>query len=108
MCTSRLKVWVLPRRPRKHGNFSGRGGVYWRMPRVSLLLLSSAVLLVPQMPQQPRVPNLEAQRAAMKQLSFLVGEWAGEAHILSGPGAPMELMQTEKAQYRLDGLILMI
>lgn len=44
----------------------------------------------------------------MKKLSFLVGEWSGEAHILSGPGAPLELVQTEKAQYKLDGLILMI
>jgi hypothetical protein len=60
------------------------------------------------MSQKPRVPNLEAQRAAMNKLSFLVGEWSGEAHILSGPGAPLELVQTETAQYKLDGLILMI
>jgi hypothetical protein len=60
------------------------------------------------MAQLTRVPDLEAQRAAMKKLSFLVGEWAGEAHVLRGPGEPMELIQTEKAQYKLDGLLLMI
>jgi hypothetical protein len=31
------------------------------------------------------VPNLESQRAAMKKLKFLVGEWAGEARVLRGP-----------------------
>jgi hypothetical protein len=60
------------------------------------------------MAQPIRVPDLEAQRAAMKKLSFLVGEWAGEARVLRGPGEPMELIQTEKAQYKLDGLLLMI
>jgi hypothetical protein len=60
------------------------------------------------MAQPIRVPDLEAQRAAMKKLSFLAGEWAGEARVLRGPGEPMELIQTEKAQYKLDGLLLMI
>jgi hypothetical protein len=37
--------------------------------------------IVPRMDQLPRVPDLAAQRAAMKKLNFLVGEWAGEARI---------------------------
>jgi hypothetical protein len=60
------------------------------------------------MAQLPRVPNLESQRAAMKKLNFLVGEWAGEARVLRGPGESTELLQTEEARYKLDGLILTI
>jgi hypothetical protein len=60
------------------------------------------------MTQLPRVPNLEAQRAAMKRLDFLVGEWAGQARMFRGPADPIELLQTEIAQYKLDGLLLMI
>ncbi len=60
------------------------------------------------MSQLPRVPDLEAQRAAMKKVSFLVGKWAGEAHLLRGPAESMELLQTEEACYKLDGLILVI
>jgi hypothetical protein len=65
-------------------------------------------LLVLCMAQPPRVPDLEAQRAALKKLDFLVGKWSGEARILRGPGEPLELIQTEQAQYKLDGLILII
>jgi hypothetical protein len=65
-------------------------------------------LLVPRMAQPPRVPDLEAQRAALKKLDFLVGKWSGEARVLRGPGEPLELVQTEEAQYKLDGLILII
>jgi len=60
------------------------------------------------MAQPPRVPDLEAHRAALKKLDFLVGKWSGEARVLRGPGEPLELIQTEEAQYKLDGLILII
>src|SRR5215472_2531751 len=60
------------------------------------------------MAQLPRVPDLEAQRLAMRKLGFLVGKWAGEARLLRGPAESVELLQTEEAQYKLDGLILMI
>ena len=66
------------------------------------------ILLAPQMAQLPRVPDLEAQRAAMKEVSFLVGKWAGEARLLRGPAESVELLQTEEAQYKLGGLILVI
>lgn len=56
----------------------------------------------------PRMPDLAAQRAAMQKLSFLIGKWAGEASVLRGPGEPVELLQTEEASYKLDGLILLI
>ncbi len=60
------------------------------------------------MTQLPRIPDIESQRTAMKKLSFLVGKWSGEARILRGAGATLELVQTEEAQYKLDGLVLMI
>src|SRR5947207_10542567 len=60
------------------------------------------------MAQMPRTPDLEAQRTAMKRLGFLVGEWSGEASVLRGPGEFVELAQTESAQFKLDGLVLLI
>jgi hypothetical protein len=60
------------------------------------------------MAQTPHVPDLEAQRAAMKKLEFLVGKWAGEARMLRASGEPVVMIQTEEAQYKLDGLLLMI
>jgi len=60
------------------------------------------------MAQQPHTPDLDAQRAAMKKLDFLVGKWAGEAHMLRGPGEAAVMAQTEEAQYKLDGLLLQI
>jgi hypothetical protein len=56
----------------------------------------------------PRMPDLDAQRAAMKKLDFLIGNWSGEVKLLRSPGEPTELLQTEKAEYKLDGLILLI
>ena len=44
----------------------------------------------------------------MKELSFLVGKWAGEARLLRGPDQWVTVLQTEEAQYKLDGLILVI
>lgn len=60
------------------------------------------------MTQPLRVPDIEAQRGAMRKLEFLVGSWAGEASVLRGPGQFVELIQTEEAQFRLGGLILTI
>jgi hypothetical protein len=60
------------------------------------------------MAQLPRVPDLAAQREAMKKLGFLVGKWAGEARLLRGPTESVELLQTEEVQYKLDGLIVVI
>jgi hypothetical protein len=53
-------------------------------------------------------PDIEVQRAAMKKLAFLAGNWAGEASVLRRPGQTAELSQTEQAQFRLDGLVLEI
>ena len=45
----------------------------------------------------PRVPDLNAQRAAMGKLAFLVGKWKGEARLLRGPDEWVELHQSEEA-----------
>ena len=55
-----------------------------------------------------RKPNIEAQRAAMQKLAFLIGDWSGEASVLRGPGQFVDLAQTEHAEFKLDGLILEI
>ena len=60
------------------------------------------------MAQPPRPPDIEAQRAAMKKLSFLIGKWSGEARVLHGSGEPLELIQSEEAQYKLDGWVVTI
>lgn len=44
----------------------------------------------------------------MKKLEFLLGKWAGEARVWRGPGDPLELLQTEEVQYKLDGLVMLI
>jgi hypothetical protein len=60
------------------------------------------------MAQQIRMPDVEAQRTAMRKLSFLVGKWSGEARMLGGSGEPIKMKQSEEAEYKLDGLILTI
>jgi len=60
------------------------------------------------MAQVQRVPDLNAQRAAMKKLEFLVGRWTGEVRLLRGPAEWVDLQQSEEAQYKLGGLILVI
>jgi len=60
------------------------------------------------MVQLSRIPNVEAQRAAMKKLEFLAGRWAGEARLYRAPVEPLLVAQTEEARYKLDGLVLVI
>jgi hypothetical protein len=73
-----------------------------RLPLFGLLLLA------PAMAQSIRMPDVEAQRAAMAKLGFLVGKWSGEARLVRGPGEPAVVAQTEEARYKLDGLLLTI
>jgi len=58
--------------------------------------------------QQPGVPNVEAQREAMKKLAFLAGKWSGPVSISRGPGEPLKLTQTENVEFKLDGLVLLV
>jgi hypothetical protein len=54
------------------------------------------------------MPDLNAQRAAMQKLAFLIGKWSGEARILRGPNQWLDVHQTEEAQFKLNGLLLVI
>jgi hypothetical protein len=58
--------------------------------------------------QQPMGPNIDAQREAMKKLSFLVGHWSGPVTVTRGPGEPLHLTQTEDVEYKLEGLVMLI
>jgi hypothetical protein len=71
-------------------------------------LLCFTLISASTMAQAPRQPNLDAQRAAMKKLEFLVGKWNGDAQVLLSETGPKELAMTELAEYRLDGLVLTI
>src|SRR5262249_16668202 len=66
------------------------------------------VALLPCLAQPSRAPDVDGQRAAMKKLDFLVGKWSGEARVELRPGEARELTQSEEAQYKLDGLVLLI
>ena len=44
----------------------------------------------------------------MQKLAFLAGRWSGEARIFRGGANPAELIQTEHAEFKLDGLLLLI
>lgn len=52
--------------------------------------------------------NVNADRAAMRKLSFLTGRWSGPVTIVRGAGEPLHLTQTEDVEYKLDGLVLLI
>lgn len=67
---------------------------------VLLLLLSVAAF-------SQQMPNLEAQKEAMKKLSFLVGTWKGPATAYL-PGGPLQMTQTEEVQYKLGGLVMLV
>ena len=55
-----------------------------------------------------QMPDLEAQKTAMKKLAFLAGKWSGDATAQQRGPEPVKIAQTEDIQFRLDGLILLI
>ena len=57
--------------------------------------------------QGPGQAGVEAQREAMRKLSFLAGSWTGPVTVVRGP-EPLHLTQTEQVEYKLDGLVLLI
>ena len=58
--------------------------------------------------QHPVSSNVDAQREAMRKISFLAGHWSGPVTIIRGPGEPLHLTQTENIEYKLDGLVLLV
>ena len=70
----------------------------------------AGVLMSSSLTAQPPSSNggVEAQREAMRKLSFLAGDWSGPVSILRGPAEPLRLTQTERVVFKLDGLVLLI
>ena len=58
--------------------------------------------------QQPPSNSVNAQREAMRRLSFLAGRWSGPVTITRGMGEPLHLTQSEHVEYKLDGLVLLV
>jgi hypothetical protein len=58
--------------------------------------------------QQPPGNSVQVQREAMQKLKFLAGQWAGPVSITRGPGELLRLTQTERVEYKLDGLVLQV
>jgi hypothetical protein len=76
---------------------------------VTTVMFCLLVFFVAVAAQQPLPsPDVNAQRQAMKKLGFLIGEWAGQGRMLRPSGEWIEFNQTERAEYKLDGLLLVI
>jgi hypothetical protein len=58
--------------------------------------------------QQPVSNSVDAQREAMRTLSFLAGHWSGPVTIVRGPGEALHLTQREDVEYKLNGLVLLV
>ena len=69
---------------------------------IRFLLFTATTLAFAQM------PGIDAQKAAMKKLSFLAGKWSGDATVHRGPGEPLKIRQSEDIRYRFDRTILLI
>ena len=79
------------------------------MHRILVTALLSAASLSPHLAAAQAPPDTTpAQREAMHKLSFLAGNWSGPISVTRGPGEPLHLTQTEKIEYKLDGLVLLI
>lgn len=65
-------------------------------------------LLAAAVQQPPHAPDVSAQHQAMKKLGFLTGNWAGHGRMLRATGEWIEFDQTERTDYKLDGLLLVI
>ena len=66
--------------------------------RIAILFL----IALPVFAADPAAP------AEMRKLDWLVGEWKGEASVLSGPGKGELALQTERVQSRQGGKILVV
>src|SRR5579884_2408348 len=81
----------------------------WRFPVPTLIAFALLALSISAAAQQPpRSPSAEAQRRAMEKLRFLLGRSVGDGRMLRPSGEWTEFHQTERVEYELDGLLLVI
>lgn len=73
------------------------------MKRVLPLMLA-LVLPLPLVAQTPA----SIQREEMRKLAFLIGDWKGSGWTQARDGKRSEFTQTEKIQYKVNGLALLI
>ena len=76
--------------------------------RVIATLGLSFALVSPLTAQERSVADADARSTAMEQLSFMVGQWSGDAWAVTGPGPRLEIRQTESVRYALGGQVLLI
>ena len=56
----------------------------------------------------PASSDFGTHKTAMRKLSFLVGNWRGDAKLMGHDGKETKITQTEQVEYRLDGSIMAI
>ena len=71
---------------------------------IALVGISSCICSGALLAQDPA----SAQRAEMKKLDWLVGQWKGTGWMQMGPQGRREFTITETIQEKLDGLVLVI
>lgn len=80
------------------------------MRRLQLLALASMLAANPLLGQSSvqAAPDTAARRQAMERLSFLVGDWSGDATYRGAGGDSQTLRQTESVQWKLGRQMLLI
>ena len=70
--------------------------------------LRKVVLAVSFLLPRPAAAQADAERAEMKKMEFLMGEWDGEGWAAFGPGPRKTFTIHESVQRRLDGLVFVL
>jgi hypothetical protein len=58
--------------------------------------------------QMPAPPDTAARRKAMDKLSFLLGDWGGEATAVVGRGQQLRVFQTEWVRRKVGGQVIAV
>jgi hypothetical protein len=78
-----------------------------RFSLIAAAVAAALVLAIPPAHAQPHQgPAIAAQRAAMERLSGMIGDWEGEASVMSP--SPRTVYQREHVEADMDGLLLVI
>ncbi len=73
-----------------------------------VLIPTLALFCIPPASSGAQAPDVAAQRAAMKKLDFLFGQWKGEGWMEFIPGQRRPFKGTENVQWKLDSILLVI
>ena len=71
-------------------------------------LTTVALFIAATISAAPASPDVGTHKTAMQKLSFLVGNWRGDATLMGHEGKETKIIQTEQVEYRLDGSIMII